>query len=59
MEKEHQYKKMLITVNGKPVGREIWIDKVTYAPLAANPLADKASGTGTGPSGGLKACLRL
>lgn len=33
MEKEQQYKKLLITVNDKPVGREIWIDKITYAPV--------------------------
>ncbi|MEC0241818.1 hypothetical protein P4H66_18540 [Paenibacillus dokdonensis] len=45
MEKEQQYKKMLITVNGKPVGREIWIDKITYAPVFTDESAVKPAGS--------------
>lgn len=30
---EQQYKKIMITVNGEPVGKGLWIDKVTYAPV--------------------------
>ncbi|WP_202128862.1 hypothetical protein [Paenibacillus dendrobii] len=48
MEKEQQYKKMLITVNGKPVGREIWIDKVTYAPVLTHEPTGKPSEPGVG-----------
>ncbi|MET3548893.1 hypothetical protein ABID47_005525 [Paenibacillus favisporus] len=32
-ETEQQYKKIRITVNGEPLGKELWIDKVTYAPV--------------------------
>jgi len=52
MEKEHQYKKMRITVNGKPVGKELWIDKVTFAPVAALPLAEKTPDCSSGPAAG-------
>lgn len=33
MMKENNMKKIMITVNGKPVGNGLWIDKVTYAPI--------------------------
>lgn len=31
--KENNIKKIMITVNGKPLGTELWVDKVTYAPV--------------------------
>lgn len=31
--KENNIKKIMITVNGKPVATELWVDKVTYAPV--------------------------
>ncbi|GIO33864.1 MULTISPECIES: hypothetical protein [Paenibacillus] len=46
MEKEHQYKKMLITVNGKPVGRELWIDKITYAKATMHEQPEKPCSQG-------------
>ena len=33
MTKEDNVKKIMITVNGKPVGSGLLIDKVTYAPV--------------------------
>lgn len=47
MEKEQQYKKMLITVNGEPIGKEIWIDRITYAPVLASDLTAEAAGSDT------------
>ncbi|BFH60882.1 hypothetical protein [Paenibacillus azoreducens] len=39
MEKEQQYKKVLITVNDKPIGKEIWIDKVTYRAVSSHEMS--------------------
>ena len=33
MMKDNNVKKIMITVNGKPVGNGLLIDKVTYAPI--------------------------
>ncbi|MBO2944007.1 hypothetical protein JJQ72_08520 [Paenibacillus sp. F411] len=30
---DNNVKKIMITVNGKPVGSGLWIDKTTYAPV--------------------------
>lgn len=38
--KEKNYKKMLITVNGEPVGKGLLIDKVTYAPIAKGSISE-------------------
>lgn len=37
MTKENNVKKIMITVNGKPVGNGLLIDKVTYAPVNRRP----------------------
>lgn len=36
MMKDNNVKKIMITVNGKPVGNGLLIDKVTYAPIQRN-----------------------
>lgn len=36
--KENNIKKITITVNGKPIGTELWVDKVTYAPVNREPV---------------------
>lgn len=40
---EKNYKKMLITVNGEPVGNGLLIDKVTYAPILNGSTSDRDS----------------
>ncbi|WP_170308011.1 hypothetical protein [Paenibacillus dakarensis] len=35
MMKQNNLKRIMITVNGKPVGNGLLIDKVTYAPVAS------------------------
>lgn len=37
MMKDNNVKKIMITVNGKPVGNGLLIDKVTYAPIQRAP----------------------
>lgn len=41
--KEKNYKKMVITVNGEPVGNGLLIDKVTYAPISKRANSNIAS----------------
>ncbi|MGG1879636.1 hypothetical protein ABDI30_18950 [Paenibacillus cisolokensis] len=35
--KDNNIKKIMITVNGKPVGNGLFIDKITYAPVHPTP----------------------
>ncbi|MGG4344018.1 hypothetical protein [Paenibacillus lautus] len=37
MMKDNNVKKIMVTVNGKPVGNGLLIDKVTYAPIQCTP----------------------
>jgi len=39
--KEKNYKKMLVTVNGEPVGNGLLIDKVTYAPILNGSCSER------------------
>lgn len=41
---DHNYRKIQITVNGEPVGDELVLDRVTYAPVNdEDHKADKAN----------------
>ncbi|GAB6991586.1 hypothetical protein [Paenibacillus pini] len=40
---EQKYKKIMIMVNDEPIGKEIWIDKITYAPVIFNDLTTQSS----------------
>ncbi|MEW4368487.1 hypothetical protein [Paenibacillus kandeliae] len=43
------FKKVMITVNGEPVGNGLVIDRITYAPVREHELANEAAQKPTAP----------
>jgi len=41
--KEKNYRKLLVTVNGEPVGNGLLIDKVTFAPILNGSHSERDS----------------